>query len=229
MRKLIATYRFQIAFIISLALHLSAFMLCPHFGGEQGDTTSYQTVEVNFTDASHPTVATCEENDSNDAPAHFEEAVFKEPADKASTEAIDNSPQDTPQTSPSQRKTSEKNSPTPHQGKQKAGNATISGESDGLDIFSLEQATLLKRLPLPSYPAYARKRGLEGSVTVQVLINANGLIKNIKMIDVQGSDVFEKALRSTIRRSWQGVFAPPKKAGHYVDGWIEITIPFRLK
>lgn len=227
MRKLIAKYRFQIAFTLSLVLHFSAFLLCPHFGGEQGDTTSYQTVEVNFTDAGDFS-ATTEEETESETP-YFEEAVYKEPTEKQILPK-EVSMEEAMATPTAQHKKT-KNKPQQHQkaGKQKAGNSSTSGQSDGVEIFSLQQATLLKKLPLPPYPKFARKRGLEGSVTVRVLINANGLIKDIKIVHYEGSDIFVKAVFSTVRQKWQGVFAPHKKSGIYIDGWIEVTIPFKLR
>lgn len=218
MRKLIATYRFQIAFIVSLTLHLIAFVLCPHFGGEQGNPQNVQTVDVCF-EESHTT---------NDSP-HFEEAVLTEevspqencPKEEPHQEAV----LPTPSLKPSPPKKIVKH----RKAKQRAGESKTSGDHTGLEVFPLEQATLLKRLPLPSYPALARKRGLEGSVTVQVLIDSNGLIKDIKVIHYEGPDLFVKTVLSTIQRQWQGVFAPHKKGGVYMDGWVEVTIPFRLR
>lgn len=55
------------------------------------------------------------------------------------------------------------------------------------------------------YPAEAKKQGIEGEVTVEYDINADGTVSNVRVVAAQPSGVFEQAVLAYVR-SW--VFEP---------------------
>ena len=55
------------------------------------------------------------------------------------------------------------------------------------------------------YPAEAKERGIEGEVTVEYDINADGTVSNVRVIAAQPSGVFEEAVLAYVR-TW--VFEP---------------------
>ena len=55
------------------------------------------------------------------------------------------------------------------------------------------------------YPAEAKEQGIEGEVTVEYDINADGTVSNVRVIAAQPSGVFEEAVLAYVR-TW--VFEP---------------------
>ena len=51
------------------------------------------------------------------------------------------------------------------------------------------------------YPLAAKRRGIEGSTTVEFSINIKGLPENIKIVTSSGSDILDSAALSTITRA----------------------------
>jgi len=71
-----------------------------------------------------------------------------------------------------------------------------------------------------SYPLIAKRRGLEGTVTVEFTINGKGLPESIRIAGTSGWDILDAAARDTIYRA--APFPP-------LGAKIEIPITFRLK
>ena len=75
----------------------------------------------------------------------------------------------------------------------------------------------------PKYPDIAREAGVDGTVTLSVLVGADGhvhdvrIVKSIPMLDAAAH---EAAL--------QWVFQPGTRAGKAVDSWLELPIKFAL-
>ncbi|MHC4550256.1 MAG: energy transducer TonB [Planctomycetota bacterium] len=78
----------------------------------------------------------------------------------------------------------------------------------------------------PVYPASARRRGLEGRVTVKLLINEQGHAKKVEVIEVKGYAGFREAVLSVVDH-WR--FTPPRHRGRRVRVWAVKTIRFRLE
>ena len=77
----------------------------------------------------------------------------------------------------------------------------------------------------PQYPYRAKRRGIEGYVTVQFLVDRKGEVHELTILTAQPKGVFEKVVRRTVPK-WK--FKPGKKAGRPVDTWVEMTIRFQL-
>jgi periplasmic protein TonB len=77
----------------------------------------------------------------------------------------------------------------------------------------------------PDYPFSAKRRGIEGYVTVQFLVDREGRTRDLKIVAAEPEGVFDQAVRSTVPR-WR--FKPGKKAGRAVETWVERTIRFEL-
>ena len=77
----------------------------------------------------------------------------------------------------------------------------------------------------PHYPHRARRRGIEGYVTVHFLVDRDGKARELTIVDAKPEGVFDQAVRKTVPR-WR--FRPGKKAGQPVDTWVEMTIRFEL-
>jgi len=82
------------------------------------------------------------------------------------------------------------------------------------------------RNPPPAYPAVARRRGLQGTVTVRVLVGADGSIESADVADSSGSDALDDAALETVRSRWR--FVPARHDGLAVESWVLVPIRFAL-
>ena len=64
-------------------------------------------------------------------------------------------------------------------------------------------------LPVPIYPALAKKRNITGTNTVDITIEASGKISKIDIVKSSGSGLLDNATKDTIEKRWK--LPPPKK------------------
>lgn len=83
---------------------------------------------------------------------------------------------------------------------------------------------LLERVA-PAYPVLARRLGIEGSVTLQVELDAEGSPQNAHVALSSGRSDLDAAAREAVLK-WR--FAPARRAGHAVPADVTVTIEFRL-
>ncbi len=76
--------------------------------------------------------------------------------------------------------------------------------------------------PTPRYPPIAIRRGLEGTVILNVVINENGKPIHVTVIESSGYDYFDKEALSTVLNRWQFDCTHPKNN-------FRLKIDFRLK
>lgn len=99
----------------------------------------------------------------------------------------------------------------------------------GPQRFSLGQvdrAPLSKGQVPPPYPYLARRRGIEGAVTVRFLVDRQGEVRNLEVLQAKPSGIFEETVLKTVAR-WR--FTPGVKDGEAVETWVETTIRFKLE
>ena len=83
-----------------------------------------------------------------------------------------------------------------------------------------------RKNPPPRYPRTARRRGHEGTVLLEVLVNRKGSVKELRIMRSSGHPALDKAALSAVQK-W--VFEPGKRGEECIDMWIKIPIRFRLK
>jgi protein TonB len=99
------------------------------------------------------------------------------------------------------------------------------GSSGPMDKSSVDTPPkVVKRSPI-IYPELARKQGVSGYVSMNVLINENGRVEDVQILDSEPSDVFDLMADSTIRQ-WQ--FEPATYNGKKVQVWAAQKIVFKL-
>lgn len=79
--------------------------------------------------------------------------------------------------------------------------------------------------PLPIYPSLSRRLGEQGTVTLQVLITAEGRAAEIRIEKSSGSARLDQAAVAAIRE-WR--FVPALRGGKAVSAWFEWKWQFRL-
>ena len=83
---------------------------------------------------------------------------------------------------------------------------------------------VLKRAPIV-YPELARKQGISGYVIMNVLINENGDVEDVVIVESSPEEIFDLKAESTIRQ-WQ--FDAATYNGRKVKAWAMQKIVFKL-
>lgn len=65
-------------------------------------------------------------------------------------------------------------------------------------------------LPIPPYPAYAKKKGMSGKSVIDILIDKDGSIESVNVFLSSGYKILDNAAKETIMKSWR-LPAPGKK------------------
>lgn len=89
------------------------------------------------------------------------------------------------------------------------------------------RATPLYRInPPPKYPRQARRRGLEGVVLLEALIDISGRVADLKLFTSSGHPVLDRAALKTVRR-WR--FSPGTIGGNWREMWVKVPIRYQLQ
>jgi protein TonB len=75
------------------------------------------------------------------------------------------------------------------------------------------------------YPPQARQEGITGYVTVNLLIDAQGRVQRVKVLDAEPAGVFEEVAKQALRQ-WR--FDPAQYQGEAVKVWAKQQIQFDL-
>jgi protein TonB len=89
-----------------------------------------------------------------------------------------------------------------------------------------EAIPLYRENPPPRYPRIARRKGYEGTVVLEVLVNAEGKVADCRIIRSCGHSVLDKAATKSIR-NW--LFEPGMRGEKKVEMWVKVPIKFQLK
>lgn len=77
----------------------------------------------------------------------------------------------------------------------------------------------------PEYPPQELLQGIEGEVTVELLINEEGEVENAWVLSSLGPKAFETASLKAVK---QFRFKPPVQNGEPIQMWIRFQVRFRL-
>ncbi|WP_029913963.1 energy transducer TonB [Pelobacter seleniigenes] len=94
------------------------------------------------------------------------------------------------------------------------------------DVGDLDQPLMALARQQPLYPFYAKQRRIEGAVRVRFIVNKEGRVENISIVDAKPAEVFEESVIHCVS-SWR--FRPGTIDGVAVSSWAETTIRFVLK
>jgi TonB family protein len=77
----------------------------------------------------------------------------------------------------------------------------------------------------PEYPVYELNQGIEGEVTVEILVNDAGMVDHVAVVAASGPLSFEAASLKAVRKFR---FKPPIVDGTRMPMWIRFQIRFRI-
>jgi protein TonB len=83
----------------------------------------------------------------------------------------------------------------------------------------------LVKMP-PVYPYKAKRLEIEGYVKIKFLVDEEGTVSSVSVLDASPKGVFEDSVLQTLP-SWK--FSPGKIVGEPVSSWVVTTIRFELK
>lgn len=93
------------------------------------------------------------------------------------------------------------------------------------EAYELDQPPqVIVRVP-PMYPYKAREQGIEGAVQVKMLVNADGTVGQVIILDARPEGLFEDAVRKAVPQ-WK--FSPGKIEGEAVTAWVITTLRFEF-
>ena len=78
----------------------------------------------------------------------------------------------------------------------------------------------------PVYPYYAKRRNIEGWVKVAFVVNTQGRVEEVTILDAKPEGVFEKSVKRCVRK-WK--FNPGRVGGEPVKTKAQTTIRFKLE
>lgn len=83
------------------------------------------------------------------------------------------------------------------------------------------------KAPPPQYPIQLLRRNVEGSVTLRVLVDAQGNPKRVEVLQGSGQSALDQAALRVVRSRWR--FQPAMRDGRAVAVWGRVDIRFRLQ
>ena len=106
--------------------------------------------------------------------------------------------------------------------------ARVSSSSPALHLTHpgpYSETYIILRAVKPKYPEHERERGIEGSITVELLVDEQGLVANANVLDQVGPDSFRTSALEAVR---QFEFQAPVENGERSTMWIKFVIKFRI-
>jgi protein TonB len=98
---------------------------------------------------------------------------------------------------------------------------------DTLSVPALKLARpLYKQNTSPPYPRKARRLGYEGIVMLKVLIDENGRVDDLTVLQSSGHTILDRAASSAVKK-W--LFEPGTEGGIKKKMWVKIPVRFDLK
>lgn len=78
----------------------------------------------------------------------------------------------------------------------------------------------------PVYPMRAKRRGIQGWVKVKFVVNEQGAVESITLVDAKPAGIFDQSVKRCVSK-WR--FKPGTVGGRPVKTWAETTIKFELE
>ncbi len=80
------------------------------------------------------------------------------------------------------------------------------------------------REPIP-YPDSAKENNITGHVTLNILINEEGEVDQVKLLDSMPEGIFDHVAMSSVR-TWS--FSPAEYKGQFVSVWVKQKLQFKV-
>lgn len=108
-----------------------------------------------------------------------------------------------------------------------------SGVERGTEIASIPPAKVVREArpaykdnPRPVYPKRARRRGYEGTVILEVLVDRTGRVNELRVLTSSGHSVLDRAALKSVN-GW--LFEPGMVGDQKVGMWVKVPVRFELR
>jgi protein TonB len=88
-----------------------------------------------------------------------------------------------------------------------------------------EARPIYRKNPSPQYPGLARRRGYQGTVVLEVLVDERGRVGGLRVFTSSGYAILDRAAVAAVE-NW--LFEPGIREGEEVAMWVKIPIRFEL-
>jgi TonB family protein len=105
-----------------------------------------------------------------------------------------------------------------------AGSGGGTGGGPFLPGSGIDPPTLLHEVK-PLYTDDARRRSVEGNVTLEIVVRRDGTVSDLRVLRSLGSGLDERAIEAV--RQWR--FSPARRQGSPVDVIAQVSVEFRLR
>ena len=93
-------------------------------------------------------------------------------------------------------------------------------------VMKVREAMPLYRLnPPPEYPVLAKKRGYQGTVVLEVLVDLNGRVSDLLVFKSSGYSALDRKASESVKK-W--LFEPGMRGNRRVKMWVRVPIRFQL-
>lgn len=89
-----------------------------------------------------------------------------------------------------------------------------------------EARPIYRRNPPPEYPKLARKRGYQGTVILEVLVDRKGRAADLRILTSTGYSILDRVAMESVK-NW--LFEPGMRENKKVEMWVRVPIRFQLK
>ena len=83
-----------------------------------------------------------------------------------------------------------------------------------------------RKNPPPKYPRLARRRGYQGTVILEVLVDRDGGVGDLRLFQSSGHSMLDRAAIASVR-NW--LFEPGRRGNKRVEMWVKVPIRYRLR
>jgi len=89
-----------------------------------------------------------------------------------------------------------------------------------------EASPRYQKNPPPVYPRVARRRGHQGTVLLEVLVDRNGSVRDLRVLQTSGYSTLDNAALASVK-GW--IFDPGMKGSQPIEMWVRLPVRFQLK
>ncbi|HEY8344035.1 MAG TPA: energy transducer TonB [Bacillota bacterium] len=89
-----------------------------------------------------------------------------------------------------------------------------------------DQLPVLVQSSIPSYPLMARRRGWEGTVTLQIHLDQDGKVGEVEVLESSGYEILDQEAKQTVR-GWR--YTPAYQNGTPIDCLLRVKVTFVLQ
>lgn len=210
----------------SVAVHAAALIALPGFLPDDRDITPVRVLEAALVQAELPPRVIEEAPAPPPPPRRTPERMARNPLSPESARVPEVPapvlalPEPRTQTEPSFT------APSPQPAEARSAPAEPKTEVASVAVSPPSFGAAYLRNPAPAYPSAAQRNGVQGTVTLKVLVTRDGYPSRVELEKSSGSTPLDQAALETVK-TWR--FVPARRGAEAVEDTVIVPIVFRLK